>query len=80
MSNPGLASPVLSAIEAILPEVRALYVAAGADHVMSFEVIVGELKELEMLAEKRVSASEYASHRAALEACHVTSLMPIQRG
>lgn len=80
MSNPGLASPVLGAIQAILPEVRALYVAAGPNHVMSFEVIIGELKELERLAGNRVSATEYASHRASLEACHVTSLMPVQRG
>ena len=79
MSTPSIARLTLSAIEAILPEVRALYVLAGPNGIMSFEIIIGELGGLDSLCAARVTASEYENHRRALEACHVASEIPAAR-
>jgi hypothetical protein len=79
MARFNLAEKVLAAIEAILPEVRALATQCGEKGAMSFEIVIGELAGLESLAEARVATSVYENHRRALEACHVAADVPTAR-
>jgi hypothetical protein len=79
MAPRSMTAEVMSSIEAITPEVRALYVAAGSNHIMSFEIVIGELARLESLCEARAEKSAYESHRRALEACHVATVLPEAR-
>jgi hypothetical protein len=74
-----LAAQVLTAIEAILPEARALANQTGVAGQMSFEIIVSELGKLESFAESRVALTVYENHRRALEACHVHADVPSAR-
>jgi hypothetical protein len=79
MARFNLAESILSAIQAILPEARALANQCGERGSMSFEIIIGELVGLERLAEARVATSAYENHRRVLEACHVQADIPSAR-
>lgn len=79
MAKPSIALACLAAIEGILPEARALYLQAGDKGMMSFEIIVGELKGLEAMAQARVEENAYQQHRRVLDACHVTAEIPEAR-